>query len=57
MNKNFEKKIIDFFAKNIVPTIKKDLRWLGNNIIEDLDKITKDNKKSKKKKNQNKDKK
>tara|TARA_B100002051_G_C16185538_1_gene369441 strand:+ start:247 stop:420 length:174 start_codon:yes stop_codon:yes gene_type:complete len=57
MNKNFEKKIIDFFAKNIVPTIKKDLRWLGNNIIEDLDKITKDNKKSKKMKNQNKDKK
>ena len=57
MNKNFEKKIIDFFAKNIVPTIKKDLRWLSNNIIEDLDKITKDNKKSKKKKNQNKDKK
>ena len=51
MNKNFEKKIIDFFAKNIVPTIKKDLRWLCNNIIEDLDKITKDNKKSKKMKN------
>ena len=40
-----------------MPTIKKDLRWLGNNIIEDLDKITKDKKKSKKMKNQNKNKK
>ena len=48
-------KIIDKFLKfiemDVSPTIKKDFKWLGKMITKDLEKLTKDKKQSKKKKN------
>ena len=45
-------KIIDqflkFIEKNVAPTIKKDFKWLGKAITRDLEKLTKDKKRSKK---------
>ena len=50
-----ENKIIDkflkFIEKDVTPTIKKDFTWLGKAITKDMEKLTKDKKQSKKKKN------
>ena len=50
-----ENKIIDKFLKfieiDVFPTIKKDFIWLGQTITKDLEKLAKNKKKSKKKKN------
>ena len=50
-----DNKIIDKFLKfienDISPTVKKDFKWLGKMITKDLEKLTKDKKQSKKKKN------
>ncbi|SVB44156.1 uncharacterized protein METZ01_LOCUS197010 [marine metagenome] len=44
-------KFLKFIEKDVVPTIKKDFKWLGKAITKDLEKLTKDKKQSKKKKN------
>ena len=44
-------KFLKFIEKDVVPTIKKDFTWLSNAITKDLEKLTKDKKQSKKKKN------
>ena len=44
-------KFLKFIEKEVVPTIKNDFTWLSNVIIKDLEKLTKDKKQSKKKKN------
>ena len=48
-------KIIDKFLKfietDVSPTIKNDFIWLGQTITKDLEKLTKNKKESKKKKN------
>jgi len=48
-------KIIDKFLKfiemDVSPIIKKDFIWLGQTITKDLEKLTKNKKESKKKKN------
>ena len=50
-----DNKIIDKFLtlieKDVVPNIKKDFTWLSKAITKDLEKLTKDKKQSKKKKN------
>ena len=44
-------KFLNFIEKDVAPTIKKDFTWLGKTITKDLEKLTKDKKQSKKKKN------
>ncbi len=48
-----ENKIIDKFLKfiktDVEPNIKKDFKWLSKTITEDLEKLTQQKKKSKKK--------
>ena len=48
-------KIIDKFLKfiemDVSPTIKKDFTWLKKTLTKDLEKLTKNKKQSKKKKN------
>ena len=44
-------KFLKFIEKDVVPTIKKDFTWLRKAITKDLEKLTKDKKQSKKKKN------
>ena len=48
-------KIIDKFLKfietDVSPTIKKDFTWLTKTLTKDLEKLTKNKKQSKKKKN------
>ena len=44
-------KFLKFIEKDIVPHIKKDFTWLSKLITKDLEKLTKDKKQSKKKKN------
>ncbi len=48
-------KIIDKFLKfiemDVSPTIKKDFTWLTKTLTKDLEKLTKNKKESKKKKN------
>ena len=44
-------KFLKFIEKNVAPTIKKDFIWLGKAITKDLEKLTKENKPFKKKKN------
>ena len=48
-------KIIDKFLKfiemDVSPTIKKDFTWLRKTLTKDLEKLTKNKKESKKKKN------
>ena len=51
MKKNIVDKLFNFLEKEITPPIKKDLKWLGKTITEDLEKLTKEKKQSKKKKN------
>ena len=50
-----ENKIIDKFLKfieiDVSPTIKKDFTWLRKTLTKDLEKLTKNKKQSKKKKN------
>ena len=44
-------KFLKFIEKDVAPTIKKDFTWLSKAITKDLEKLTKDKKQSKKKKN------
>ena len=44
-------KFLNFLKKEISPPIKKDFTWLSKIINEDLEKLTKEKKQSKKKKN------
>ncbi len=44
-------KFLKFIEKDVSPTIKKDFTWLGKAITKDLEKLTKEKKLSKKKKN------
>ena len=46
-------KFLKFIEKDISPTIKKDFKWLGKMITKDLEKLTKAEKLSKKKMNEN----
>jgi len=48
MKKNIVDKLFNFLEKEVVPPIKKDLKWLSKTIIKDLEKLTTE-KKSKKK--------
>ena len=52
-----DNKIIDKFLKfienDISPTVKKDFKWLGKDETKDLEKLTKAEKLSKKKMNEN----
>tara|TARA_X000000368_G_C22815014_1_gene616388 strand:- start:333 stop:500 length:168 start_codon:yes stop_codon:yes gene_type:complete len=50
MNNKAIDKFLNFLKKEISPTVKKDFKWLGKAIIEDLEKLTKEKKQSKKKK-------
>ena len=42
-------KFLKFIEKDVMPPIKKDFTWLNNSITKDLEKLTKDKKKFKKK--------
>ena len=44
-------KFFNFLKKEVSPPIKKDFTWLGKIIKEDLEKLTKEKKQSKKRKN------
>ena len=44
-------KFLKFIEKDVALAIKKDFTWLGKAITKDLEKLTKDKKQSKKKKN------
>ena len=44
-------KFLKFIEKDVAPPIKKDFKWLGKAITKDLEKLTKEKKPSKKKKN------
>ena len=44
-------KLLKLIEKNVTPSIKEDLKWLSKTITKDLEKLTKDKKQSKKKKN------
>ena len=46
-------KFLKFIEKDISPTVKKDFKWLGKMITKDLEKLTKAEKLSKKKMNEN----
>ena len=50
MNNKIIDKFLNFLEKEVAPPIKKDIAWLGKNITEDLEKLTKDKKKLKKNK-------
>ena len=49
MDNKIINKFLDFIEKDVVPPIKKDLTWLSKTITKDLEKLTKDKKKIKKK--------
>ena len=49
MDNNIIDSFLKFLEKNISPSIKKDFIWLGQTIKEDLEKLTKEKKQSKKK--------
>ena len=34
-------KLLKFIEKDVTPMVKKDLKWLGKTIIQDLKKLTK----------------
>ena len=44
-------KFLKFIEKDVSPTIKKDFTWLRKTLTKDLEKLTKNTKQSKKKKN------
>ena len=44
-------KFLKFIEKDVVPTVKKDFKWLSKAITKDLEKLTKEKKPSKKKMN------
>ena len=46
-------KFLKFIEKDISPTVKKYFKWLGKMITKDLEKLTKAEKLSKKKMNEN----
>ena len=46
-------KFLKFIEKDISPIVKKDFKWLGKMITKDLEKLTKAEKLSKKKMNEN----
>ncbi len=54
MNNNIIDKFLNFIEKEVVPPIKKDFTWLSKTITKDLEKLTKDKKIFKKKKNKSK---
>ena len=49
-NKRIDK-FLKFIEMNVAPTIKKDFKWLSKTITKDLEKLTKEEKQTKKKKN------
>ena len=51
MNNKIINKFLKFIEKDVMPPIKKDFTWLAKTITKDLEKLTKDKKQSKKKKN------
>ena len=50
-NNDIIDKFINFIKKEVSPPIKKDFTWLSKVINEDLEKLTKEKKQSKKKNN------
>ncbi len=50
-DKDILDKFFNFLKKEVSPPIKKDFTWLGQIINEDLEKLTKEKKESKKRKN------
>ena len=42
-------KFLNFLAQEFIPPIKKDLQWLSKTITKDLEALTKEKKRSKKK--------
>ena len=50
-DKDILDKFFNFLKNEISPPIKKDFTWLGKIISEDLEKLTKEKKQSKKRKN------
>ena len=44
-------KFLKFIEKDVVPPIKKDFTWLRKTLAKDVEKLTKNKKQSKKKKN------
>ena len=50
-DKDILDKFFNFLKKEVSPPIKKDFTWLGKIINEDLEKLTKEKKQSKKRKN------
>ena len=51
MNNKIIDKFLKFIEKEVVPPIKKDFTWLSKSITKDLEKLTKEKKPSKKKRN------
>ena len=49
MNNKIIDKFLNFIEKEVAPPIKKDLTWLKKTISEDLEKLTKEKKNTKKK--------
>ena len=50
-DKDIIDKFFNFLKKEVSPPVKKDFKWLGKIINEDLEKLTKEKKQSKKRKN------
>ena len=48
MNNDIIDKFLNFLKKEVSPPIKKDFKWLSKALIEDLEKLTKEKKQSKK---------
>ena len=42
-------KFLKFIEKDVIPTVKKDFKWLGKITTKDLEKLTKEKKPPKKK--------
>ena len=49
MNNKIIDKFLKFIEREVVPPIKKDFTWLSETITQDLEKLTKEKKQSKKK--------
>ncbi len=47
MNKNIIGKLLNLIEKEVIPPIKKDLKWFGKTLNKDLKKLTKKNVKKK----------
>jgi len=55
MSDKIVNKFLNFLEKEMLPPIKRDFSWFNQILAEDLEKLTKSNKKSKKKKYKSKD--